>query len=286
MHTVQEAVTWFLFLYSSHCSCSCSLLKIQTNLWVLEERRALYVGDSDIFYLLLLSFCPLSPSLSLFPRGYCVRSPWYCIPPSIFALLLCFLSSFLYVGSSALIHEHMGRRGKNWHTRENKEKHVARVSMLMNISFLFFVSEAIMYLTPLSTYEPHWLRSREITGEWSSAQWTPVGKPWDAVLAQGPFHSLLGCKKSSLVKCGCNSMHILLAWFQTCESPATFKFLLSDSKVLCCSSIESMAVSPVGETTESVSAFIGGTHLGTVICVRARHSYQGFCKSTDWNNSY
>lgn len=38
-----------------------------------------------------------------------------------------------------------------------------------------------------------------------------LGKPWYAVLAQGPLHSLLSCKNSSLVKCGYNSVHISLA---------------------------------------------------------------------------
>ena len=154
---------------------------------------------------------------------------------------------------------------------------------------VFFVSEAIMYLTPLSIYEPHWLRSREITGEWSGAQWMPVGKPWDAALAQGPFRSLLlSCKKSSLVKCGCNSAHISLARFQTCELPATLKFFCrAIQKVWCCSSVESMAVSPVGEATGSVRAFHRWVLIwGTSSVWEPDASYRGFCKSADWNNGH
>lgn len=154
-------------------------------------------------------------------------------PPGIFFLLLlafpmvivslysssCFCCGFVFFVFFRMFapstHEHMVWCMKNRHTSEHKDKHIACVPVLMNLScgFLgfYFESEAIMYPTPLSIYKPHLLRNWEMAGEWSSAQWMPVWKPWDAVLALGPFHSLLGCKKSSLEKCGCNSMRITLA---------------------------------------------------------------------------
>lgn len=239
----------FLFLCLSHCHCFCWFAN--TNLCVLEERRALRVGNNDLFYLLLLF--PPSPLLFL------SLSPWLLCPLSVplysftsfFCFAFVFSICFHMLDPSARTHEHTGWHGRNWHTSEHKDKHVACVyvrsySWIYHLLGFFFVSEVIMNPPPLSTYTSP--IGSEV-GEWSSAQWMPVWKPWDDVLAQGPFDSLLGCKKSYLVKCGCNSMHITLARFKTREMPATLKFLSSHSKVCCCSSVESNAVSPVWSPT-------------------------------------
>lgn len=128
------------------------------------------------------------------------------------------------------------------------------VPVCMNPSSVFLYVRLCMQLHSLHT-------SRDITGKWSSAQWMSVGQPWDSVLARGPCVSRLICKKSS-VKCGCNSVHISLAWLQTCESPVTFKFcfffVCKRFKGLSCSLLQSMAISSFRERAESVSAFICG----------------------------
>lgn len=136
---------------------------------------------------------------------------------------------------SAHTHEDMGWCKEKWPTSEHKDEHVTCVCPYSQI-YRFFC----MRLLWICLHSVHTSPIGLEVGEWSSAQWTPVWKPWDAVLAQSPFDSLLGCEKSSSVKCGCNSVHIALSWFKT-----SLKFLSSDSKVCCCSSAESNAVSPV-----------------------------------------
>lgn len=161
-----------------------------------------------------------------------------------FYLLLCllFLSSFpavivsalrvivfpvffRCVSSSARIHEHVGRLREKKNEKKKKKlahfwalRQACSVCVCSNIHesiiwvFFFYLYLRLLWIPlSLSTHKPHWLRSREITGEWSRAQWLPVGKPWDAALARIPFHPPLGCKKSSIVERACDSAHISLS---------------------------------------------------------------------------
>ncbi len=149
------------------------------NLCVLEERQALYVGDGDMFYLFtsssfLLSFfpsfLPRSPPFPVvivsahrvvvFPHLVLLCFCAFCLPFSTSAPRLAFMS--IWAGT-----EETGTLVK---TKGSMLHVCAHTHDSIICFFVIFVSEAIMYPTPLSTFEPHWLRSREITGEWSSAQ--------------------------------------------------------------------------------------------------------------------
>lgn len=161
------------------------------NLCVLEERRALPVGNYEKILMSFFFFWLL----------------YQCIPPILaYFFLSSFLCSIVALCSWAYGLAHFWAQWQACNV-------CARIRHLVCF-FPPFLSEAFMYPTALSTCVAplaqklgNGSRMKQRT---MNACLETMGCCY-AVLALGPFYSLLGCKKSSLEKCGCNSVHITLA---------------------------------------------------------------------------
>lgn len=129
-----------------------------------------------------------------------------------------------------------------------------------------------MYLSPFSTYQPHWLRSM---GKWRATGTALTNACWKGMgwlLALGPF---LSC----LVKCSCNSMHTSLASFPLVNRHPHFTFRHSKLGVLFLNGI----IYKLGRQT--AVPLVGWEHLSvliaTVACKETDTATSCCCKSTD-----
>lgn len=120
----------------------------------------------------------------------------------------------------------------------------------------YYVSDSTLHTSPIGTGAGKWqtngaVHNECLLGKHGTHCWTRA------------HSTLIGCKKSSSVRCGCNSVHISLASFQTGGWPATLKFLSGDSKVWHRSAVESMAASTVGGNKRVSQRLrsIGGAHF-------------------------
>lgn len=169
-YTVQSRISdnldWyhdFLFLCLSHCHCFCWFAN--TNLCVLEERRALCVGNNDLFYLLLL-FPPLPSPLPLAFPMVIVSSLCAIVFRHLFFLLcLCVFYLLSYVGSFGSHSWAYGLTREKlahfWTQRQACSVCVCAL-ILMNLSsvgFFFCIWGYYESASTLYIYKPHWFRS-------------------------------------------------------------------------------------------------------------------------------